>query len=80
MKRKCTLDKLTVDTDADVLSVESESGMKRRLSDIGVIRGGGIRCVGTSPLGDPRAYLVRGTVVALRNSDAAGITVIYQGG
>ena len=50
--------------------------MRRRLQDIGLIRGTSVSCVGRSPLGDPAAYRIRGAVVALRSSDTAliGIT------
>ena len=50
--------------------------MRRRLQDIGLIRGTSVSCVGRSPLGDPSAYRIRGAVIALRSSDTAliGIT------
>ena len=49
--------------------------MRRRLQDLGMIRGTKIECLGRSPLGDPAAYLVRKTVIALRREDALQITV-----
>ena len=45
----------------------------RRLFDIGFVEGTVAECVRISPAGDPKAYLVRGTVTALRNKDAAKI-------
>ena len=50
--------------------------MRRRLQDIGLIRGTSVECVGRSPLGDPAAYRIRGAVIALRDSDTGliGIT------
>lgn len=50
--------------------------MRRRLQDIGLIRGTAIKCVGRSPLGDPAAFRIRGAIIALRDSDTAliGIT------
>lgn len=50
--------------------------MRRRLQDIGLIRGTSVECVGRSPLGDPAAFRIRGAVIALRDSDTAliGIT------
>ena len=32
-------------------------------------------CLGRSPMGDPSAYLIRGTVIALRRCDCRGIRV-----
>ena len=49
--------------------------MRRRLQDIGIIQGTRVECLQKSPSGDPTAYLVRGTVIALRAEDAAGIAV-----
>ena len=50
--------------------------MRRRLQDIGLIRGTSVECVGRSPMGDPAAFRIRGAVIALRDSDTAliGIT------
>lgn len=58
-----------------VLSLLSGDSMRRRLRDIGLIEGTVIECVGESPLGDPRAYLLRGAVIALRRTDASLILI-----
>ena len=55
--------------------------MRRRLLDFGMIEGTNIRCVRRSPAGDPSAYLIRGAVIAIRASDAAGVAVrVREGG
>ena len=61
---------------ATVCEILHTGDMRRRLQDIGLIRGTSVSCVGRSPLGDPAAYRIRGAVIALRNSDTAliGIT------
>ena len=51
-----------------------ESGaMRRRLLDIGFTQGAQVRCELASPWGDPRAYRVRGALVALRRENARNI-------
>lgn len=50
--------------------------MRRRLQDIGLIRGTSVVCVGRSPLGDPAAFLIRGAVIALRDRDTALIEIL----
>ena len=50
--------------------------MRRRLQDIGLIRGTSVVCVGRSPLGDPSAFLIRGAVIALRDRDTALIEIL----
>ena len=58
-----------------VASVEAEGAMRRRLLDLGLIPGTPVTCVARSPAGDPSAYLVRWTVIALRRRDAAGVVL-----
>ncbi len=59
--------------------INTTGTMRRRLKDIGIIKNTKIECVGKSPLGDPKAYLIRGAVIALRSEDCKEITVIRCG-
>jgi len=52
-----------------------EDAMSRRLADLGFTEGASVNCLYKSPSGDPAAYLVRGTVIALRREDAARVEV-----
>ena len=56
--------------------INLKGGMRRRLLDIGMIPGTAVECVGESPAGDPKAFLVRGAVIAIRSEDCAGISVL----
>lgn len=47
--------------------------MRRRLLDIGLIPNTVVECVGKSPAGDPKAYLIRGAVIAIRSEDCRNI-------
>lgn len=60
---------------ARVLSQRTSGGIRRRLLDMGLVEGTEIECVGKSPCGDPRAYLIRGAVIALRAEDCGKIAV-----
>ncbi len=60
---------------ARVVSQSTIGGMRRRLLDIGLVEGTEVECVGKSPCGDPRAYLIRGAVIALRAEDCGKIAV-----
>ena len=60
---------------ARVVTLALEGGMRRRLQDVGMVEGTEIACLYHSPFGDPAAYLVRGAVIALRDKDAACISV-----
>ena len=50
-------------------------GADKRLRDIGLIKGTGIKCLQKAPSGDPVAYLIRGAVIALRHEDSSGVTI-----
>lgn len=56
---------------AEVCGLGHRGSMRRRLLDIGLSEGTEVECVGRSPCGDPAAYLIRGAVIAVRNSDAS---------
>lgn len=58
----------------------ADGSIRRRLLDIGLIEGTQVRCLYSSPSGDPTAYLVRGTVVALRREDSQHIRVLVPEG
>lgn len=60
---------------ATVKEIITDGDMRRRLLDIGLIPGTRIECIGKSPGGDPKAFLIRGAVIAIRAEDAAEIIV-----
>ncbi len=49
--------------------------MRRRLLDLGFIEDTEVVCLSRSPGGDPSAYLIRGTVIAIRAADGRTIQV-----
>lgn len=53
--------------------VQLEGTMKRRLLDLGFIPGATIKVLQKSPLGDPIAYQVSNTTIALRNEESSRI-------
>ena len=74
-----TLDKISTGEFAVVVAIDTQISLKQRLYDIGLVPGTKIKVVHQSPSGNPRAYLVRGAVIALRNCDAEKITVRVDG-
>ena len=72
-----TLDEIQLD---DLVMVEKISGdfaIKRRLLDLGLIKNSKIIPVLDSPSKNPRAYEIRGTIIAIRNEDSSSISVYY---
>lgn len=53
----------------------STGSMRRRLLDLGLIEGTNVVRLHQSPCGDPVAYLIRGSVIALRSEDSSNIIV-----
>ena len=54
---------------ARIRSLTATQSARRRLLDLGLVEQTRIRCVGKSPSGDPKAYLIRGAVIAIRAAD-----------
>lgn len=48
---------------------------RRRMLDLGLIRGASIEALHQSPTGDPTAYLIKGAVIAIRSEDARKIMI-----
>lgn len=53
--------------------LDIEGTMRRRLLDLGFIPGGEVLVLQKSPLGDPVAYQVSQTTIALRKEESAKI-------
>lgn len=56
-----------------VTQIMGEENMRCRLADLGMVEHTEVACLMVSPLGDPRAYSVRGAVIALRRRDAENV-------
>lgn len=57
------------------VSPACQGSQRRRLLDLGVVRGTEIRAELVSAAGDPVAYLIRGALIALRREQAAWIRI-----
>lgn len=60
---------------AMIVSVNLNGLTRRRLYDLGFIPGTLVQVVFESPLGDPVAYLIRNTLIALRKDESEKIEV-----
>ncbi len=70
-----TLNQLDAGARATVTGIRNQNAERRRLFDLGILPGTVIEAVLHSPLGDPVAYRVRHSVVALRREQAELIDV-----
>ena len=60
---------------AVVKCLNSKGALRRWLLDMGIVEGTKVECLGVSPGGDPRAFLIRGTMLAIRGRDCGDIIV-----
>ena len=72
-----SLDKLAVDKCAIISALNCNGNLRRRLLDLGFINGTNIKAVLKSPIGNPIAYEVRGSTIALRKEDSKFITICF---
>lgn len=75
MTENKSLSELSPGSKAIITDLCAEGGMRRRLQDLGFVEGSEVDCVSVSPLGNPTAYRISGTIIALRNEDADTIKV-----
>ena len=69
------LSQLPLNKNGRIDKIECDEGIKRRLLDMGLVKGTNIVPILVSPSGDPRAFLVRGTIIAIRKEDAKNIKI-----
>ena len=70
-----TLDAVPIGTTVIVENLNCYGNIRRRLLDLGIINGTKIKPIFTSPSGDPIAFEVRGTVLAIRKENCKEISI-----
>ncbi len=66
---------LPMDKEGIVEDLKCKGSLKRRLLDLGIVKGTLITPILKSPSGDPTAFEIRGTLIALRKEDSAFIEI-----
>lgn len=69
------LSRLPLGQKALIARLTGEGRWRRRLLDLGFVPGSVVEAVRRSPLGDPVAFLIKGTVIALRVEQAQKVLV-----
>jgi Fe2+ transport system protein FeoA len=70
-----TLNELDIGEKARVVSIKGDRFLKKRLLDLGFVRGTAIALEKVAPLGDPMDFIVRGYHVCLRRNEAQNVYV-----
>ena len=70
-----TLDQLEIGKTATIKSINIKNELRKRLMDMGIIKGEKIKVVKKAPLGDPIEFSVKGYSISLRKSEAKKIEI-----
>lgn len=70
-----TLDQIKVGGTATIKKIEGRGATKKRLMDMGLIKGAEVMVRKVAPLGDPIEVTIRGYELSLRKAEAENIVV-----
>ncbi len=76
MKHIISLNELPLNHYAEVKNINCNGIDRRRFLDLGIIQGTKLKPILKSPSGDPVAYEIRRTIIAIRSEDAKKIHVV----
>ena len=77
-KQELTLNDLPINTRGYIESLNCTGNIRRRLLDLGFVENARITPVLISPSKDPRAFSIRGTIIAIRKEDASLINIKFD--
>jgi ferrous iron transport protein A len=72
------LDSVSVGSYVAVEALSSNGMLRERMLALGLTKGAMIEVIRRGPSGDPTVYNIRGAMIALRQEEAALISVIYN--
>lgn len=73
---KTHLNNLPINCKGVVENLNCDGNLRRRMLDLGIVKGTNIIPVLKSPFGDPIAFEIRGSIIALRKEISEQIDVI----
>jgi len=75
MNNKISLDKIDHNINYLITDILLDENILQRIYDLGLIENTIIKKIYSSTFNDPSAYLIRGSIIAIRNIDAKKIYV-----
>jgi len=73
-----TLDELELNCKGTIKKLNCLGNIRRRFLDLGLIEGTTIKPVLISACGDPVAYEIRGTIIAIRSEDSKLVDISIE--
>lgn len=58
------------------ITADCDNNIRQRLLDLGFVKGANVNIQNISPMGDPIAYCIHETLIALRSDDARCVQII----
>lgn len=75
MRTQTNLDNLIPGDKATIIGIRGASSFKKRLLEMGLVKGESIEKVKLAPLADPAEYIVKGYHVTLRREEAKDVLI-----
>jgi Fe2+ transport system protein FeoA len=72
-RKEISLSELTAGAEGEIVRIRGNSPLKKRLLEMGLIKGEVIKKVKVAPLADPAEYIVKGYHVSLRSNEARDV-------
>lgn len=69
---------LPIGKTAIVNSIQAEGISRRRMLDLGLVPGTKVEALRVSPSGDPKAFRIRGAVIAFRQEEGTKILINFR--
>lgn len=69
------INELGIGESGNVVEINTKGLMRQRLMEMGLTTGVKVKFLRRGAFGDPKSYLIRGTMIALRNEEANKIIV-----
>lgn len=60
------------------ITADCDNNIRQRLLDLGFVKGAAVSVRNISPMGDPVAYCIHETLIALRKEDALFVQIIKE--
>lgn len=77
-QKEKTLTQLPLNTKGYIKKLNCHGNIRRRLLDLGFVKGACITPILVSPSKDPKAFSIRGTLIAIRKEDSDLIYISYN--
>jgi ferrous iron transport protein A len=74
-QKQHTLCDIMVNDCACIENIITTGSMRRRLLDLGFVKGTQVKCIQKNYTGETLAFSIRGSIIVLRSNDARNITV-----